>query len=211
MSERTWPNWNVWYFSCLPDRRPYFHVWKDVAQLKRPLSAGGLPSRWRDFHVWKDVAQLKPFRRQGNFIHIGKAFPCLKGRGPIETAVTYPAFSLESWFPCLKGRGPIETVIRTVFAEFVFDHFHVWKDVAQLKPFPGLGVMLTIRLHISMSERTWPNWNHRSLIAYFKFFGILFPCLKGRGPIETLCQRYPANMSNISMSERTWPNWNSGE
>ena len=36
-------------------------------------------------------------------------YPCLKGRGPIETHFAQGGDKPDSHYPCLKGRGPIET------------------------------------------------------------------------------------------------------
>ena len=119
MSEKTWPNWNsIWMtldqffdtflFPCLKRRGPietqgffswhkfgqvYFHVWKDVAQLKPASGYVKFPARFEDFHVWKDVAQLKLDQLPAHVYSL-ILFPCLKRRGPIETSL--PALQPDS-------------------------------------------------------------------------------------------------------------------
>ena len=135
MSERTWPNWNSLpkIISRSSPATP-IHVWKDVAQLKPGNVMAGLISII-PIHVWKDVAQLKPVERAA-FMSLHSNYPCLKGRGPIETwpAGWVIATTPSSAYPCLKGRGPIET--RRLWLPrpaTSYDPIHVWKDVAQLK------------------------------------------------------------------------------
>ena len=144
------------YTNSIIERLLSIHVWKDVAQLKHYLCFVIHPESYRSIHVWKDVAQLKP--RLLNFLFITQGF-----------------------YPCLKGRGPIETTIQSSIHFFSFQ--------------------------LSMSEKTWPNWN-ASICCLVKIWNIsihvwrdvaqlkqrpvnsfaepvIYPCLKGRGPIET--------------------------
>ena len=152
----------------------HFHVWKDVAQLKlyhfcyrvlRQLT-------WHYFHVWKDVAQLKPALRS-NASSAKISFPCLKRCGPIETIIVVP-------------RATRNGIIRISMSEKMWpnwnrrenhscpwthraDDFHVWKDVAQLKPSPAILMILSkFILLISMSEKMWPNWNRHAWLGTYE-------------------------------------------
>jgi len=140
---------------------PYFHVWKDVAQLKRENIH--LRRYYQlHFHVWKDVAQLKPNTSNESFsswwqwismsekmwpnwnfriIRIYEpsryTFPCLKRCGPIETWALRWSFSLSflsSYFHVWKDVAQLKLIVSQRVPARVSLHFHVWKDVAQLKP-----------------------------------------------------------------------------
>jgi len=156
MSERTWPNWNIGFRRAALNDLLNFHVWKDVAQLKRRLSG------------------------------------------------TFGMLALG--FPCLKGRGPIETISKNLTARSTRQNFHVWKDVAQLKP----GCILPLKsrgLAISMSERTWPNWNGPRVV-WSPIQPPYFHVWKDVAQLKPQIIWSIWSCFTISMSERTWPNWN---
>ena len=237
MSEKTWPNWNLFLpFPKINSVSPYFHVWKDVAQLKHHgYALAGKPGFFfADFHVWKDVAQLKRQVLLGFLDWDLSIFPCLKRRGPIETPQSFPILvPLSSNFHVWKDVAQLKHQIRDRITPTMNHNFHVWKDVAQLKPvgdslrFISVGYLdfhvwkdvaqlkhqyesrdVNIIEQISMSEKTWPNWNP-SFSKIPSFFHLKFPCLKRRGPIETqFAQKDTWIFLCISMSEKTWPNWN---
>ena len=115
-----------------------------------------------------------------------------------------------TYYPCLKRRGPIETGPIADWALATMSWaIHVWKDVAQLKR-QNAGREDIRYCSLSMSEKTWPNWN---TFVWKKGTSpkasMLYPCLKRRGPIETSDDLSVwLDQHGLSMSEKTWPNWN---
>ena len=130
MSERTWLHWNF-------INSPMMSSPSILSMSERTWLHWNLPV---DFRCWDKL------------LH----YPCLKGRGSIETIYLLRYRLLRISYPCLKGRGSIETSWYEGVSSKI-QPIHVWKDVAPLKP---LYMILVLR-------------------APF-----LYPCLKGRGSIE---------------------------
>ena len=109
-------------------------------------------------------------------------YPCLRRRGPIETNGIQPTLFVHQSYPFLRRSGPIETWIYLCPSEG-YTTIHICEDVAQLKRC-GNFVAICPRSCLSMSAKTWPNWNAAIDIATLVIL-LSYPCLKRRGPIET--------------------------
>ena len=108
-------------------------------------------------------------------------------------------------YPCLKRRGPIET-LSNIDSCAHSRAIHVWKDVAQLKPCSALGTH-TICI-LSMSEKTWPNWNQDGILR-FCLYNQSIHVWKDVAQLKLIAARFTVQKKNaLSMSEKTWPNWN---
>ena len=158
MTEKSWPNWNF------------------KKSFLRPPIVNAI-------HVWKDVAQLKLCDRPSIPQHLPDFYPCLKRRGPIETSPAELDMSSSVTYPCLKRRGPIETEHRCppgIQEPTLSMSERTWPNWNSRLCNPCLYFPL-----LSMSERTWPNWNMNESSSFIGR-NSAYPCLKGRGPIETI-------------------------
>ena len=182
MSEKTWPNWNSITASKYSSPILSIHVWEDVAQLKQYSHN----TDWRShtsIHVWEDVAQLK--------------LSCMMW-------LRQSIWSIHVWEDVAQLKLPYLKI-----HSYHFLSIHVWEDVAQLKQVKAWNIVIG-KGFLSMSEKTWPNWN--SFIRYVTFTPdvpihvwedvaqlkpsqfklcryppqIIYPCLRRRGPIETI-------------------------
>ena len=107
--------------------------------------------------------------------------------------------------------------------------YHVWKDMAPLKPAsvqsaarpclltmsektwlhwsPALKRGIVSKSTLTMSEKTWLHWSSSHFYGNHLLHTHL-PCLKRHGSIEARCLQWiSVNGGRLTMSEKTWLHW----
>ena len=156
MSEKTWLHWSVVMRNAMKsDSKPY-HVWKDMAPLKRqhratrPGWSGWLTMSEKTWLHWSNRHESKGWILSFNL-------PCLKRHGSIEAALCPPGRRLVRPYHVWKDMAPLKHLI--IHFRFFFGHpYHVWKDMAPLKPLVSITASLMFSL-LTMSEKTWLHWS----------------------------------------------------
>jgi len=160
----------------------YFHDWKVVAQLKLDILQNSRQRLFGNFHDWKVVAQLKP--QHFRAILLGRLyFHDWKVVAQLKPKAIKVRFIRVRKISMTKNRGSIETscwILLLIRSPVISMTEKSWLNWNLYNLFVGwLGSVC-----ISMTEKSWLNWNG-SICSLCRDHLLLFPWLKSRGSIET--------------------------
>ena len=183
MSEKTWPNWNDLINSETNEEDPSIYP---CLKRRGPIETQAHKIlevvKIIAIHVWKDVAQLK-LRLKDSVYPVGYlAIHVWKDVAQLKLRSIWWFPAIDWTYPCLKRRGPIET------------------SVTRFIPAPPPA--------LSMSEKTWPNWNWGAPQSLNLIFDCLSMSEKTWPNWNIIKVNYNDRYAGLSMSEKTWPNWN---